>query len=92
MLLKDLPGGVLGVDFLDDADQDAVLVEDEGAPEGAEGGLPVQLLLAPGAEGLEHLRRRVGEQPEGEFVLGTEAGVGFDGVLAHAHHVVAGLR
>ena len=90
--LKDLAGGVLGVDFLDDALQDAVFVKDEGAAERAERGLAVHLLLAPGTEGLEHLGRRIGEEPEGQLVPGAEAGVGFCGVFAHAHDVVPGFH
>ena len=53
--LQDLPGGVLGVDLLDDAFKEAVLGEDECAAEGAQHGFAVHFLLAPGAEGLEHL-------------------------------------
>ncbi len=54
--LQYLPGGVLGVHFLDNALKNAVLVEDECTPERPQGGLPVHLLLTPRAEGLEHLR------------------------------------
>ena len=39
---------------------------------------------------MEHLGGRVGEEAEGEFVLGAEAGVGLGAVLAHAYYVVAG--
>ena len=51
-----LPGGVLGVHFLDNALKNAVLVEDECSPERPQCGLTVHFLLAPRAEGLEHLR------------------------------------
>lgn len=87
--LQNLPGGVLGVDFLDDALEGAILIEDKRAAEGAEGGFPVHFLFAPGAEGLEHFGRGVGEQAEGELVPGAETVVGFGAVLAHADDVVA---
>ena len=54
--LQYLPGGVLGVHFLDNALKNAVLVEDECSPERPQRGLPVHFLLTPRAEGLEHLR------------------------------------
>ena len=54
--LQYLPGGVLGVHFLDNALKNAVLVEDECSPERPQCGLTVHFLLTPGAEGLEHLR------------------------------------
>ena len=54
--LQYLPGGVLGVHFLDNALKNAVLVEDECSPERPQCGLPVHFLLTPRAEGLEHLR------------------------------------
>ena len=81
---------MFGIDFFDDAGQDAVLVEDEGAAEGPEDRLAVHFLLAPGAEGLEHFGGGVGEQAEGEFVPGAEAGMGFRAVLADPNDVVAG--
>ena len=89
--LEDLRGGVLRVDFLDDALEGAVFIEDEGAAERAEDRFPVHFLFAPGAEGLQHLGRRVGEEAEWQLVFGAEAAVGFGAVLAYAHHVVAGL-
>ena len=88
--LQNLPGGILGFHFLDDALQNAILGEDEGAPQSSQRGFSVHLLLAPGAEGLQHLGGRVGEQAEGEFVLGAEAGVRLGAVLAYTHHVVTG--
>ena len=54
--LQYLPGGVLGVHFLDNALKNAVLVEDECSPERSQCGLTVHFLLSPRAEGLEHLR------------------------------------
>ncbi len=54
--LQYLPGGVLGVHFLDNALKNAVLVEDECTPERPQCGLTVHFLLTPRAEGLEHLR------------------------------------
>ena len=54
--LQYLPGGVLGVHFLDNALKNAVLVEDECSPERPQCGLTVHFLLTPRAEGLEHLR------------------------------------
>ena len=92
MFLQDLPGGVFGVDFFDDALEEAVFIEDEGAAEGAEGGFAVHFLLAPGAEGLEHFRGGVREQAERQFVFGAEAAMRFGAVLAHAHDVVTGFR
>ena len=54
--LQYLPGGVLGVHFLDNALKNAVLVENECSPERPQCGLTVHFLLTPRAEGLEHLR------------------------------------
>ena len=39
---------------------------------------------------MEHFGGGVGEEAEGEFVLGAEAAMRLGGVLAHAHNVVAG--
>ena len=47
--------------FVDDLHQYALLVEDEGLAQGAHSGLTAHLLLAPCAEGLQHLGRWVGE-------------------------------
>ena len=52
---------VLGVHFVDDLHEYTFLVEDEGFAQGANGGLAAHLLLAPCAEGLQHLGARVGE-------------------------------
>ena len=90
--LEDLPGGVLGVDFLDDALEDAVFIEDEGAAERAEDRFPVHFLFAPGSEGLQHFGRRVGEQAERQLEFGLETRMRGDAVLADAHDVVAGGR
>ncbi len=90
--LQDLPGSVLGVDFLDDALEGAVFIEDEGAAERAEDRFPVHFLFAPGSEGLQHLGRGVGEQAERQLVFGAEARMGLGAVLADADDVVAGGR
>lgn len=90
--LQYLAGGVFGVDFFDYALKDAVGIEDEGAAEGAEGGLSVHFLLAPGAEVLKHLSGGIGKKREGEGVLGAEARVRLGAVLAHAYNVVSRLR
>ena len=90
--LEDLPGSVLGVDFLDDAFEGAVFIEDEGAAERAEDRFPVHFLFAPGAEGLQHLGRRVGEQAEWQLEFGLETRMRGDAVLADADDVVAGGR
>lgn len=50
----DLGGMVLGVHFVNDALEDALLVEDEGLAERAHRDLAVVLLLAPCTESLEH--------------------------------------
>ena len=90
--LEDLRGGVLRVDFLDDALEGAVFIEDEGAAERAEDRFPVHFLFAPGAEGLQHLGRGVGEQAERQLEFGLETRMRGGAVLAHAHDVVAGGR
>ena len=90
--LEDLRGGVLRIDFLDDALEGAVFIEDEGAAERAEDRFPVHFLFAPGAEGLQHLGRRVGEQAERQLEFGLETRMRGDAVLADAYDVVAGGR
>ena len=88
--LQYLPRSVLGIDLLNDALQNAVFVEDEGAAQSAEHGFAVHFLFAPGAEGLEHFGGGVREQAEGELEFGLEARMRSGAVLAHAHHVEAG--
>ena len=72
--IEDLEGGGFGVDFFDEAFEDAVLVEDEGAAEGALDGLAVHFLFTPGAEVLQELGGGVGEEAEGQIVLAAETG------------------
>ena len=88
--LQNLSGGILGVHLLDDAFQNAILREDERPAEGAEHGFAVHFLLAPGAEGLEHFRRRVGEQSKRQFILGLELRVGSRRIFAHPHNIISG--
>ena len=90
--LQHLCSRVFGIYFFDYALQDAVLGEDESAPQGAQHHLAVHLLLAPGAKRLKHLRAGIGQQAEREFVFGAEAGVRLGAILANTHHVVAGRR
>lgn len=78
--------------LLNNALEDADLIKDKRPAEGAQHRFAVHLFLAPGAEGLEHLGGGIREQPEGEFVLGAEAGVGLGRVFAHPHHIIPGLR
>src|SRR5215471_2934449 len=47
-------------------------IDHEGGPDHADSGLPVQLLLAPGAVGIVHLVLRVGPQREVQPVAVTE--------------------
>ena len=90
--IENLEGGGFGVDFFDEAFEDAVFVEDEGAAEGALDGFAVHFLFTPGAEVLQELRGGVGEEAEGQVVFAAEAGVGFDAVFADTDDVVTGGR
>ena len=89
--IQDLSGGVLGIYLLDDPLEEAVLIENEGAAERPQRGLSVHLLLAPGAERLEHIGSRISQKPEGESVFGPEARVALRAVLAYADYVVTRL-
>src|SRR6266496_6213454 len=51
-----------------------VLADHEGGPDDAHRGLPVELLLAPGAVGVVHLVVRVGQQREVQPVAVAELG------------------
>ena len=75
--------------FVDDLHEYAFLVKDEGLAQGANTGLSAHLLLAPCAEGLQHLGRWVREQWERQLVLGNEVLVRLLAVLAHTIHLVA---
>ena len=78
--------------FVDDLHEYAFLVEDEGLAQGANTGLAAHLLLAPCAEGLQHLGRWVREQWERQLVLGNEVLVRLLAILAHTIHLVAGSQ
>lgn len=74
--------------FVDDLHEYALLVEDEGLAQGANTGLAAHLLLAPCAEGLQHLGTWVGEQWEGQLVFRNEVLVRLLAILAHAIHLI----
>ena len=78
--------------FVDDLHEYAFLVEDEGLAQGANTGLAAHLLLAPCAEGLQHLGARVREQWERQLVLGNEVLVRLLAIFAHTIHLVAGSQ
>ena len=80
---------VLGIYFVDNARDEALLVYDEGLAQGADTSLATHLLLAPCAKGLQHLGGRVGEQREGQFVFATEIEVRLLRIFTNAIHFVA---
>ena len=80
---------VLGIYFVDNTRDDALLVYNEGLAQGADTSLATHLLLAPCAKGLQHLGGRVGEQREGQRVFATEIDVRLLRVFADTIHLVA---
>ena len=52
--------GILGVNLLDDALQDAVLREDKSASESAQHRLAVHFFFTPSTKSLQHLRACIG--------------------------------
>ena len=89
LLLKYLLGVVFGVHLVDDADEDAVLVEDEGFAESTERHLAVEILFSPCAKSLEHLGGWITQEREGQVVFGFELDVRGSRILAHTEDLVA---
>jgi hypothetical protein len=69
-----------GPDFFDFAG----FADEEGAAHDAHEFAAHELLLLPGAEGLDGFVIGIAQQREIEFVLGFERRLGFDGIGAHA--------
>ena len=87
-LFQQLRRVVLGIDFPDGVDDNALLVNDVGGAESAFGHLAVHLLLAPGFVGLQDGEVGIGDEVEGQLVLGDEPLVRGGGISANAQHLV----
>ncbi len=79
----------LGVHLPDGVNDNALLVNDVSGAQRAFGHLAVHLLLAPGLVGLQYGEVGVGDEVEGQLVLGDEPLMRSGGVAAHAQHLVA---
>ena len=79
----------LGVHLADGIDDNALLINDVGGAEGAFGHLAVHFLLTPGLVGFQDGEVGIGDEVEGQLVLGDEPLVRGGGVAAHAQHLVA---
>lgn len=79
---------IFSIYFLNQLHQYALLVKDEGLAQGTHTGLAAHLLLAPCAEGLQHLGTWVGEQWEGQLVFRNEVLVRLLAILAHAIYLI----
>ena len=80
----------LGLDFLgqQDAFDDALFVDDEGGAEGSEILAAVHRLFTPGTEGLIEVHVGVGNEVEGQLVLGDEPLVALLVLDAYAQYLV----
>lgn len=79
---------IFSIYFLKQLHQYALLIKDEGLAQGTHTGLAAHLLLAPCAEGLQHLGTWVGEQWEGQLVFRNEVLVRLLAILAHAIYLI----
>ena len=80
---------VLGIYLADGVDDDPLLVDDVGGPQGAFRHLPVHFLLAPGLVGFQDGEVSVRDEVEGQAVLGNETLVGGGAVPADPDDLVA---
>ena len=78
----------LGVHLADGVDDNALLVNDVGCSQRTLGHLAVHLLFAPRFVGLQYGEVGVGDEVEGQLVLGDEPLVRGGGVAAHTQHLV----
>lgn len=81
---EDRGGVAFGFDGGPDGFDCAGFADEKGAANDAHELTPHELLLLPGAIGLDSFVVRVAQQREVELVLGLEAGLGLDGVCAQA--------
>ncbi len=79
---------VLGIHLADGVNDNTLFINNVGGAEGAFGHFAVHLLLAPGFVGLEYGEVGVGDEVEGQLVLGDEPLVRGGGVSAYAQHFV----
>src|SRR6266511_1186518 len=89
-LRQDLLGVAIGLDVVPGALDRALLIDQEGRAEYADGGLAVAVLLAPRAVGLHHLMIEVRQQREAQPVLLAEGAVAGGVVRGDADHRHAG--
>ena len=91
---EDLLGVLFGFDLFweEDVLDDALLVDEVGGAEGADGLFATHSLFAQGAQGLEERRVGVGNEGEVERLFRDEFLMRGGAVLAHTEYLVAQLE